>query len=118
MSLVAPNLHEKIVFRREEKLSDGGGGWMDNQYVDYYSCSAEIMPLSGRERNLAAQTENPRNYRVIIRNCASSRAIQNGDIIKWRDMALNITFIAYSGVKEPYLYIDCEQSHINSQRGA
>ncbi len=99
-------LNERIKIMRPMPIDDGQGGFSEN-WVEHVSISAHVKPLSGRERDNAAQIVSPRNYQIIMRNSSISRGIKANDRIVWRGLAMEITFIAFSGVRNAYMMLDC-----------
>lgn len=104
----AGNLSERVTVSREVKTDDGMGGGSINRTVQNTFWAA-VAPLSGRERDMAAQTESPRNYRFIMRRTSQTAAIKASDILTWRDKKFNIRFIADAGPRPLYISIDAEE---------
>jgi SPP1 family predicted phage head-tail adaptor len=103
----AGSLDERVTFERVSRVSDGGGGGVES-WATLYECWAKVTPLSGRERDNAAQTQAPRNYRVTVRVSAETLAVTEADRVMWRGAAMDIRFIADAGPRPLYLQIDCE----------
>lgn len=100
-------LDERITVQRETLVGDGMGGSEVTTTVlgTFY---ANVQAMSGRERDMANQTESPRNYRFKVRRSASSAAIREDDKIVWRNKTMNIRFIADQGPRHRYMEIEAE----------
>lgn len=103
----AGSLDERITVRRESLVDDGMGGSVvtDSVVGTFNAC---VMVMSGRERDMATQTENRRNYRFKIRRSTASAAILEKDKIVWRDKIMNIRFIVDEGPRAMYLEMEAE----------
>lgn len=100
-------LDERIVVRREGLTGDGqGGSAVALTTVGTFYASVRVM--SGRERDMANQTESPRNYRIILRRSTLSADIQENDKVVWRGKTMNIRFIADAGPRQQYLMIEAD----------
>lgn len=104
----AGKLREKITVTRELLASDGAGG-VTVSWVTLGTFSACVEPISGRERDMASQTESPRNYRFILRHSTESASILAKDKITWRGKAFNIRFVAIPDQITQFLRIDAEE---------
>lgn len=104
----AGKLSEKITVTRELLASDGAGG-VTVSWVTLGTFRACVEPISGRERDMASQTESPRNYRFILRHSTESAAILAKDKITWRGKAFNIRFVAIPDKISQFLRIDAEE---------
>ena len=69
---------------------------------------ARVEPLTGRERDMAQQTEAPRNYRITLRHDSVTGALIAANRVVWRDKPMQIRFIADAGPRPLYITIDCE----------
>ena len=100
-------LDERITVSRESLASDGMGGSVvtTTSLGTFY---ANVMVMSGKERDMANQTESPRNYRFIVRRSTATAAIRADDKITWRSKLMNIRFIADEGHRQRYLMIEAE----------
>lgn len=104
----AGQLTERITVKRETRTDDGYGGSTVTE-ADVLSAWAMVRPLSGRERDMADQTESPRNYRFTIRRSSDSAGILASDTIVWRSKQFNIRFISDAGPMPQFMEIDAEQ---------
>lgn len=104
----AGDLSEKIAIQREVRTEDGYGG-ETIAWSQIASLWASVEPLSGRERNMADQTESPRDYRFIVRRSTVSAAIQAKDKIVWRGREFNIDFVAIPDLRSQFLRIDAKE---------
>lgn len=104
-------LNERVTFQRLTRISDGGGGYSES-WADYFSCAARVLPMSGDERATAAQTESPRDYRIMVRRCSEAAAVKTADRLLWRGAVMQIRFIADAGPTPLYLFFEC-QSGVN-----
>jgi SPP1 family predicted phage head-tail adaptor len=100
-------LDERIIVRRESLVNDGMGGSAVS-VSDLGTFYANVTAMSGRERDMANQTENPRNYRFKVRRSSATAAILESDKIVWRNKTMNIRFIADEGLREKYMEIEAE----------
>ena len=100
-------LNERITIQRET-LSDDGQGGTTRSLATLVTVWAKVAPLSGRERDMANQTESPRNYRFTVRRTSDTAGILAKDLILWRGKTMNIRFIALNTTHELYLQIDAE----------
>lgn len=100
-------LDERISISRKTPSDDGMGGETDS-WAELMSVWANAMPLSGRERDMANQTESPRNYRFTLRASTLARSIKADDRLIWREKIMNIRFIGDDGPKSLYMTIDVE----------
>jgi SPP1 family predicted phage head-tail adaptor len=103
----AGELNERLTFERETQASDGQGGVTVTRAA-LFTVWAKVAPLSGRERDMANQTESPRNYRFTVRRNSLTAGILASDVIKWRGKAFNIRFIADAGAMPLFMEIDAE----------
>lgn len=101
------DLDERVTIRRQVRTPDGGGGYQES-WTDLATRWAKVGPLSGRERDVANQTESPRNYRVTLRRDGVTATITEADILVWRGRDMNIRFIADGGPRRLYLVLDVE----------
>lgn len=101
------DLDQRVTFQRRSRVSDGGGGYVET-WADYHTCSAKVSALSGRERDMANQTEAPRNYRLWVRRDSKVAALTEADIVVWRGKTMQVRFIADQGPRHLYMQIDCE----------
>ena len=107
MKIGPGDLDERVTIRRSVKTPDGYGGNTET-WVDVATRWAKVLPLSGRERDMAEQTESPRNYRITLRRDSVTAAINEANIMVWRGSQMNIRFIADAGPRPLYLTFDCE----------
>jgi SPP1 family predicted phage head-tail adaptor len=103
----AGKLTERITIKRDALADDGYGGSVLTE-SDVLTCWAGVRPLSGRERDMASQTESPRNYRFTLRRNNATSGILASDKISWRGRVFNIRFIADAGAMPLFLEIDAE----------
>lgn len=100
-------LDERITVSRETLVADGqGGNTVTLTTVGVFHANVKV--LSGRERDMANQTESPRDYRFTIRRSTLSGTIRADDKITWRNKVMNIRFITDQGPRMPYMMIDAE----------
>lgn len=100
-------LDERITITREALTPDEIGGAVPS-WSHVATVWAKVAPLSGRERDMANQTESPRNYRFTVRRSAQSAAFTTKDRLTWRGKVMNIRFIADAGPRGEYMTIDAE----------
>lgn len=100
-------LDERVTFKRYTQVSDGGGGFT-NTWTNYHACAAKVKALSGSERDVAAQTQAPRNYRLWVRRCSETAGLTEADIVVWRGKAMQIRFIRDDGPRPLYMEIEAE----------
>lgn len=103
----AGSLDERVSIERKIMVADGMGGFTETVST-IATLWANVSPMSGRERDMADQTESPRNYRFIVRRSAVSAAIRADDTVTWRGKAMNIRFIADAGPRPQYLMFEAE----------
>lgn len=103
----AGQLDERVTFQRFTKASDGVGGYTET-WATYFACAASVVPLSGKERDTASQTESPRNYRVTVRRSSETAGLKTSDRMDWRGIKMQVRFIADAGPRPLYMTIDCE----------
>lgn len=72
-------LDQRIQIEREASSDDGMGGYTSTWSVLHGPIWARVRPMSGRERQFAAQVDAISDYVVIIRN----RDLDESDRIKW-----------------------------------
>ena len=101
------DLDQRVEFQRKVSTPDGGGGSIDT-WEPLYGRWAAVRPISGRERDMADQTESPRDYRIVVRNDAETRSVLESDRIVWGDTEMQIRFIEYAGVRPQFLTFECE----------
>lgn len=104
----AGELSERITVSRYTRVDDSMGGGMDT-WAGYATLWACVEPISGRERDMANQTESPRDYRFIVRRTSESAAILAKDKITWRGKAFNVRYIAIPDLRSQFLRIDAEE---------
>ena len=108
MKISPGDLDQRVTIRRQFRIPDGGGGY-EESWTDLAPPRwAKVKPLSGRERDVANQTESPRNYRVTMRRDSVTATITEADILVWRERDMNIRFIADAGPRPLYLTFDVE----------
>ena len=93
---------------QRETLSDDGQGGSTRTLATLATCWAKVVPLSGKERDMANQTESPRNYRFTVRRTSETAGVLAKDLIVWRNKTMNIRFIGLNSPKELYLQIEAE----------
>lgn len=101
------DMNERITIQRETLADDGQGG-STRTLGTVATVWAKVAPLSGRERDMANQTESPRNYRFTVRRTSETAGVLARDLIFWRGKIMNIRFIALNSPKEKFLQIDAE----------
>jgi SPP1 family predicted phage head-tail adaptor len=84
------------------------GGGMDT-WQGFVTLWANVEPISGRERDMANQTESPRDYRFTVRRSSDSAGILAKDKITWRSKEFNVRFVALPDAKSQYMRIDAEE---------
>jgi SPP1 family predicted phage head-tail adaptor len=104
----AGDLDDRIAVYRQTRVKDAIGGnvitW--NKIADF---RAHVKPMSGRERDHAAQTIAPRNYRITVRKSSKSDGISQDDRILWRGTAMLIRFIGANGARPMYIELEAEE---------
>lgn len=100
-------MNERITIQRETLADDGQGG-ATRTLATVAAVWAKVAPLSGRERDMANQTESPRNYRFTIRRTSETAGVLAKDLILWRGKTMNIRFIGLNSPQELFLQIDAE----------
>lgn len=103
----AGKLDQRITITRQVLVSDNMGG-NTVTWSTIGSLWAAVAPMSGRERDMANQTESPRNYRFTVRRTAASLNILAKDRITWGSKVMNVRFIADAGNRAQYLTIEAE----------
>ena len=93
---MTPSLDERVIFERKARVPDGGGGGTES-WAPLGTRWASVEPLRGRERDMAQQTESPRNYRIIVRRDSLTATVTAADRVMWRDRPMNIRFVADAG---------------------
>lgn len=105
----AGSLRERItIMRATSRASDGLGGFAPTN-TQVATLWADVNPMSGKERDKAAQTESPRNYRITVRRSPVSLNILASDFIVWRNKTMNIRFIPDCGPADMYIHIEAEE---------
>lgn len=104
----AGDLSERITIRRESSTADGYGGETIT-WLDVGSFWASVEPLSGRERNMADQTESPRDYRFIVRRSSETIGILAKDRLTWNGRNFNIEYVAIPDKRSQFLRIDAKE---------
>jgi SPP1 family predicted phage head-tail adaptor len=97
-------MDQRVRIERKADVADGMGGFTSG-WTTVATVWAKVEPVSGRERDMAAQTEAPRNYRITIRRRAD---LLDSDRLVWSRRTLNIRFIADAGGRQAYLLLDAE----------
>ena len=105
---VTGKLRERITIERQTSTDDEMGGRVTS-WNALFSLWAEVVPMSGYQRDQAAQTASPRNYRITVRKSSLSSQIQNTDRIAWSGTVMLIRFIAKDGNQPHYLTMEAEQ---------
>lgn len=104
----AGSLNERVSVMRAARVPDGVGGFTPTNNT-IATIWASVLPMSGKERDMAAQTEAPRNYRITVRRSPVSLNILASDTISWRGKSMNIRFIGDTGPQAQYLTIEAEE---------
>lgn len=104
----AGDLSETVKIYRQTRTKDAIGGDVI-VWTLLSSHRAIVQPMRGSERDHAAQTVAPRNYKITVRKSAKSAAIRQDDRIVWRGYAMLVRFIADAGVRPMYLTIEAEE---------
>lgn len=65
MSYVFEEFPHEITFQKLEKVSDGGGGFIE-KYVDYLTISARVTSVKSGEFYQAQQLQNPVDHNVYF----------------------------------------------------
>lgn len=107
----AGKLDQRVVFERYDKIEDGMGGFAEDWKV-LNTVWARVVPLSGRERDVAQQLNAMRNYRIQVRRTMQTGQLTEADRIRWNGKRLNIHFIADKGSRAKYMYIDAEMEQV------
>lgn len=105
--------NQRVRVERKVLTSDGMGGAVPS-WQELGTFWAGVVPLTGRERDMAGQTESPRNYRVTFLNGLTAQSIQPSDHFVWlkkqsdpsQNVDMNISFIADYGPQDLYISID------------
>lgn len=104
----AGKLDQRITIQRETRTSDGmGGGTVVRSTLK--EVWAQVVAISGRERQQAQQIQSPSDYRITIRRDSTTSTITTADRIIWRTKTLNIRYIADNGPRATMLVMDCEE---------
>lgn len=98
-------MRERVTLQQESRVVDDGGGY-PNSWVAVDTVWASVKPLTGRERQLAAQTEAPVSYRVTIRYRDDVTPAMR---LVWGTRYLNITGIFNADQKKAYLTLECSE---------
>lgn len=101
-------LDERVTFKRRNETKNAYGTLVPAD-VEIATVWALVRPMSGRERDRSQQTEARSNYIVRVRNSPVIRGVTEGDFVVWREVNLNIRFIADAGPRELYLEMECER---------
>jgi SPP1 family predicted phage head-tail adaptor len=104
----AGSLNERVSVLRATRAADGVGGYTTTN-ATVATFWASVSPMSGKERDMASQTESPRNYRITVRRSPLSLNVLASDTIVWRSKAMNIRFIGDAGPHAQYLTIEAEE---------
>jgi SPP1 family predicted phage head-tail adaptor len=104
----AGELDQRIRIMRQSLTPDAMGGAAVT-WEELGMFWAKVIPMSGRERDHAAQTVSPRNYRITLRKSSRSDSIRADDRLTWRGLVMLIRFIAYDGNRPQYLNIEAEE---------
>lgn len=105
--MTAGKRDQRVTFQRNTPVDDGQGGHTDS-WATYCERWCEVKPLSGRERDMAQQTEAPRNYRLTVPRDSGTAALTAADRAVWRSKTMQIRFIADAGPSPLEMTIDCE----------
>lgn len=103
----AGQLDQRIAIRRLTQSERPDGGF-DPSWATLAERWAKVAPLSGRERDMAQQTEAPRDYRVTLRRDSVTASITEADVLRWRGVDMNIRFIADAGPRPVWLVFEVE----------
>lgn len=101
-------LDERVRFERYQSGDDGYGG-QSITWPEIATVWAKVQPLSGRERDMASQSESPRNYRIFVRRDSITAAITPKDRAVWRGKNMNIRFVADKGPRAQFLEMEAEE---------
>lgn len=105
--MTAGKRDQKVAFQRLTTTDDGYGGQIET-WATIFSRWCEVKPLSGRERDMAQQVENPRNYRMTIPRDSDTATLTGADRVVWRGKTGNIRFPADAGPQPLEMMIDVE----------
>lgn len=103
----AGDLDQKILFQREQRVPDGGGGWTASWAALCFAW-AKAVPLSGTERDAAEQVAAQITHRFTVRRSQALADITAADRILWQGRVFNIRRIADAGARPSFLDVDAE----------
>lgn len=98
-------LRERIELKRKTLADDGAGGATETP-TTYATVWAEVMPMTGRERERSMRAEASSDYVITIR---FRDDVVEGDIIAWRGREMNIRFVRDAGAHPQYLVLEAEK---------
>lgn len=101
-------LDERVTFMRRDETKNAYGTLVPTN-TEIATVWAKVRPMSGRERDRSQQTEARSNYVVRVHNSPAIRAVTEGDFVLWRNVELNIRFIADAGPRPVFVEFECEK---------
>lgn len=101
-------LDERVTFKRRDETKNAYGTLVPAD-TEIATVWAKVRPMSGRERDRGQQTEARSNYVVRVHNSPAIRTVTEGDLVLWRDVELNINFIADAGPRSLFVEMECER---------
>ena len=101
----AGRLRHRVAIEQEGRAGDGGGGAAQS-WTTFATISAAVVPLSGREAELAAQVGSVVSHRVEIRYRAGVTSKMR---VKFGSRVLNIRAVLNIEERNRELHLMCEE---------
>ncbi len=85
----AGDLRDKVIFQREERVSDGMGGWETTEKTIATAWASVKVPAS-KDGVVAMKDTEIRSHVVRVRQNAETLAVRINDFCLWRDWKLSV----------------------------
>lgn len=105
MRLAAGELRDRILVKREERVSDGQGGSTKTQNV-LMSCWARVKPIAAKDAVIAMKDVDFRTHEILIRIPGPDRMPSIHDLVIWQSYTLRIK-ATRPGADRGSLFLDC-----------
>lgn len=101
----AGDLRDKVIFKREERVPDGMGGWKTTEKIIATAWASVKVPAS-KDGVVAGADSEIRTHVVRVRQNATTLGVQINDLITWRTYTLTV-LTARPGGRE-WIDYDCK----------